>query len=103
MPKITKRLVDAAEVREKDYVLFDSEVHGFGARILPSDTRSYLVQYRIGRRWRRMSLGLHGVVSPEQARAQAIKVLARVRDGEDPAGDRNSPLTKSSLDEVGMV
>ncbi len=79
MPKITKRLVEAAEVRDKDYVLFDSEVHGFGARILPSGARSYLVQYRIGRRWRRMSLGLHGVVKPEQARAQAIKVLARVR------------------------
>ena len=37
-----------------------------------------------------MSLGLHGVVTPEQARAQAIKVLARVKDGEDPAASRQS-------------
>ena len=101
MPKITKRLVQGAEVRDKDYVLFDSEVHGFGARILPSDTRSYLVQYRIGRRWRRMSLGRHGVVTPEQARTQAIKILARVRDGEDPAGDRKGARAAPTIADLG--
>ena len=60
MSKITKRLVEAAEVRDKDYIIFDSEIPGFGARILPNGKRSYLVQYRVGRKFRRMSLGLHG-------------------------------------------
>ena len=53
MPQITKRLVESAEVRDKDYIIFDSEIPGFGARILPSGKRSYLVQYRIGRKFRR--------------------------------------------------
>jgi len=67
MPKITKRIVEAAEVRDEDYIIFDSEIPGFGARILPSGKRSYLVQYRVGRKFRRMSLGLHGILTTEKA------------------------------------
>jgi hypothetical protein len=29
MPKITKRLVEAADVREKDYIICDNELRGF--------------------------------------------------------------------------
>ena len=61
MPKITKRLVEAAEVREKDYIICDDELRGFAVRVLPSGKRYYIVQYRIGTRYRRMSLGQHGV------------------------------------------
>jgi hypothetical protein len=55
MPKITKRLVEAAEVREKDYIICDDELRGFAVRVLPSGKRYYIVQYRIGTRYRRMS------------------------------------------------
>jgi integrase len=88
MPKITKRLVEAAEVREKDYIICDDELRGFAVRVLPSGKRYYIVQYRIGTRYRRMSLGQHGVLTTERARTKAFGLLAAVRDGEDPAGDR---------------
>jgi len=101
MPKITKRLVEAAEIRDKDYIIFDSEIPGFGARILPSGKRSYLVQYRIGRKFRRMSLGLHGILTAEKARGEAIKVLGRVKDGEDPAGAREKARTELTVDDLG--
>ncbi len=39
MPKITKRLVEAAEVREKDYIICDDELRGFAVRVLPSGKR----------------------------------------------------------------
>ena len=57
MPKITKRLVEAAEVREKDYIICDDELKGFALRVLPSGKRAYIVQYWKGKRYRRMSLG----------------------------------------------
>src|SRR5918994_1414526 len=88
MPKITKRLVEAAEVREKDYIICDDELRGFAVRVLPSGKRYYIVQYRIGTRYRRMSLGQHGVLTTEKARTKAFKLLAAVKDGKDPAGDR---------------
>jgi integrase len=88
MPKITKRLVEAAEVREKDYIICDNELRGFAVRVLPSGKRYYLVQYRIGTRYRRMSIGQHGVLTAETARRTAFNLLAAVKDGKDPAGDR---------------
>lgn len=100
MPKITKRLVESAEVRDKDYIIFDSDIPGFGARILPSGKRSYLVQYRIGRKFRRMSLGLHGILTTEKARGEAIKVLGRVKDGDDPAGAREKARNELTIDDL---
>jgi integrase len=88
MPKITKRLVEAAEVREKDYIICDDELRGFAVRVLPSGKRYYIVQYRVGTRYRRMSLGQHGVLTTEKARTKAFSLLAAVKDGKDPAGDR---------------
>jgi integrase len=101
MPKITKRLVEAAEVREKDYIIFDGEIPGFGIRVLPSGKRSYLVQYRVGRKFRRMSLGLHGILTAEKARAKAINVLAQVGEGQDPAGARRLARDDLTVDELG--
>jgi len=90
MPKITKRLVEAAEVCEKDYIICDNELRGFAVRVLPSGKRYYLVQYRIGTRYRRMSIGQHGVLTAETARRTAFNLLAAVKDGKDPAGERQA-------------
>ena len=60
MPKITKRLVDALEPRPAEYFVWDSEIPGFGLRVLPSGRKGYVVQYRAGRRSRRI-----GVVSSD--------------------------------------
>jgi hypothetical protein len=79
MPKITKRLVEAAEIRDKDYIIFDCEIPGFGIRILPSGKRSYLVQYRVGRKFRRMSLGLRDAAdSVSSSLEQALPIHGSV-------------------------
>ena len=90
MPKINKRIVAAAIARNTAYDINDSELRGFGVRILPSSAHSYFVRYRRGGQRRRISLGSHGTLTPEQARAQAIQLLARVGAGEDPAAGRQS-------------
>tara|TARA_R110002124_G_scaffold65652_1_gene179448 strand:+ start:3145 stop:3759 length:615 start_codon:yes stop_codon:yes gene_type:complete len=88
MPKLTKRRIDAAETMEKEYFIWDDALPGFGLRVLPSGRKSYIVQYRAGQRARRMSLGPNTVLACEQARGQAITILAAVRKGEDPSADR---------------
>ena len=100
MPKITKRLVDAAKPQDKDYIICDDDLAGFAVRVLPSGRRSYIVQYRIGNRYRRMSLGAHGVLTPEKARRMAFKVLAAVKDGEDPAGERSRARKACTVKEL---
>jgi len=90
MPRITKRLVDAAEIKPAEYFVWDSEIPGFGLRVLTSGRRGYVVQYRAGRRSRRISLGPSAVLTCEQARNRAIAIVAAARNGEDPAAERDA-------------
>lgn len=85
MPKLTKRSVEKLSVQDADYITFDSEVNGFGVRILPSGRRSYLVQYRSGGRTRRIAIGQHGAVTVEEARKRAKELLGSVAAGQNPA------------------
>jgi hypothetical protein len=57
MVKITKRVVEAAEAQEKDYLIWDDELAGFGLRVFSSGKRSYVIQYRTKGRSRRYTIG----------------------------------------------
>lgn len=88
MAKLTKRFVDAVEIRDKDYVVWDDELPGFGLRVFASGKRSYVIQYRAAGRSRRYAIGLHGVWTPETARREAMAQLGQVARGENPAENR---------------
>ncbi|MFN5039599.1 MAG: tyrosine-type recombinase/integrase [Bradyrhizobium sp.] len=88
MVKITKRVVEAADAREKDYLIWDDELPGFGLRVFSSGKRSYVIQYRTSGRSRRYTIGLHGAWAPETARREAKVQLGRVAGGDDPVEDR---------------
>lgn len=100
MPKITKRLVDAAEARSAEYFVWDSEIPGFGLRVLPSGRKGYVVQYRAGRRSRRISLGPTTVLTCEQARTRAITIVAAARNGQDPAAERDAGRKAITIKEL---
>jgi len=89
MPHLTKRTVESARPREREYILWDESLPGFGLRVFPSGKRSYCIQYRSGGRTRRMALGLHGVLTPARARQRAQELLSDAKLGagrlpEDP-------------------
>lgn len=99
MPKLTKRMVEATRPATRDVYVFDSELPCFGLRVKPGGARSYFVQYRNGRRSRRLTLGRHGVLTTEQARHLAQDALAAVRKGEDPAAQRKAERAAASFAE----
>ena len=88
MPKLTKRIVDSTKPKGRDYFIWDSEMPGFGLRVFASGRRSYLVQYKASGRTRRMTIGSHGVLTPDEARTKARRLLVQVSDGADPADKR---------------
>jgi hypothetical protein len=101
MPRITKRAVDGARPHpDRDRYVWDSDVRGFGLRVKPSGRKSYFVRYRSpSGRERRITLGQHGRITPDQARKLAQQVFGRVAAGEDPAEQRTGGITCAELAE----
>lgn len=85
MPKLTKRTVDALQPEAKDYFVWDSQIAGFGVRIMPSGAKTYQAQYRKGGRTRRVSVGRHGKITVDEARKLAKEIMGQVAKGENPA------------------
>ena len=81
---ISKRTVDSLSVEDKDAVVWDRELSGFGVRVYPSGTKVYLVQTRFAGKSTRIALGRHGVISADQARRKAALAIARIKAGEEP-------------------
>jgi hypothetical protein len=48
MPVLSKRLVDAAAPRAKEYQIFDGEIPGLALRIQPRGRKVYALFYRTG-------------------------------------------------------
>jgi integrase len=92
MPKLTKRVVDAiAPPASGEAYAWDSELRGFGVRVMPSGVGAYLIKYRNeDRRTRKVVLGRVGTLTPDEARDLARQKLAAVARGEDPAEERQA-------------
>jgi len=88
MPKITKRIVDFAKPKSKEYFIWDSEMRRFGLRVLPSGRKSYVIHYRRNGRYRRLTVGQHGELTPSEARDIAREHLVEVARGGDPSQRR---------------
>ena len=100
--KITKRSVETLKVTSKDYIAFDTELPGFGVRIMPSGKRFFLVQYRRHGRTRRVMIGQFGVVTAEVARREATIKLGSVRGANgDPAALRDAERQSTTMKELG--
>lgn len=85
--KITKRSVDALKAGE---LLVDNEIKGFVARCLPSGAVTYGLRYRVAGKRRWLPLGLHGDITPEQARTKAEKRRGEVASDRDPLAEREA-------------
>jgi hypothetical protein len=100
MPKLSKRAVEAAEIRGREYFIWDEDLPGFGLRVLPSGRKRYIIQYRAGRRSRRISLGPSTVLTCDQARSRAITIIAATKNGNDPAARRDAERRAITVKEL---
>lgn len=105
MARLNRTLVNALAAPQRgELVVMDADLPGFGVRVMASGAKSFFVRYRVGggrgSQMRRLTLGRTDTLTPEKARDAARSILARVRLGEDPAGeksDRRSAHTVSDL------
>lgn len=90
--KLTKRTIDAAKYQGEPparFVLWDSEVPGFGCRVYPTGKKAFVLSYRTNGRKRLLTLGGYGAMTLDQARKAARSELAKVESGKtDPLEER---------------
>jgi integrase len=88
--KLTASTVRAAELGrgKSEAIIFDSEIPGFGLRIRTGGSRTFVFQYKLGTKQRRVALGVATPETAAEARKTAAKLHARARLGQDPASDK---------------
>jgi integrase len=100
--KLTKRTIDAViSPASKQLIYWDTEIKGFGLRVLPSGLKTFIVQYRNAEGiQRRMNLGRFGILTVEQARDLARLKLAAVIIGQDPADEARQSRNAMTVAEM---
>jgi integrase len=95
--KLTKRIVDAATYQGRSqggawtrHVLWDEDLHGFGLRVYPSGRKVFVLSYRAKGQKRLATIGPYGVLTVDEARHKASRLLYTVGDGADPVEEKRA-------------
>ncbi len=104
--KLTQRTIANLPLPEdrgkEDVLYFDDALTGFGIRFRRGKP-VWIVQYRIGRKQRRMTLAAVDRVPVEQARAKAKTLLAQAALGTDPQAEKYQPTRRTSSSRQSLV
>ena len=107
--KLTAKGIRGAELSpgKTDQLFWDDDIPGLGLRVRAGGSRSWVFQYALGHKQRRMSLG---AATPESfksvkdkdgsiklgIRDQAAQLHAKVKLGQDPASDKTENRKRAS-------
>ena len=97
---LTAKLARDSRPGEKETILFDRALPGFGLRIHPSGRKVWIVQARIEGRTRRMAIARHGEMALVETRRRAREMLARIRAGDDPAEEARAARAAPTVNDL---
>ena len=95
MPKLTKAIIDYSQPKEKNYIVWDTEIKGFGCQILKSGTtKTYVFYYwsPVTKKKGYVKIGCHGNITVDFARNAAKKLAAMVASGIDPKKEKEERI-----------
>ena len=99
---LTQKRVRDAKAGPKIRIEWDDEVAGLGLRITPAGVKSFIVNYRVDGRERRITIGRTNDMSLATARDEARAVRNGARQGVDPLSEREKrkalPTAGDALD-----
>jgi integrase len=79
-----------------DKLFFDDDVPGLALRLRAGGKKSWVFQYRVGIKQRRLSLGSSTALTLHEARKRAALLHAEVKLGHDPGGDKSKARLRAS-------
>ena len=97
---LTERVVKAAEIGTRKYVVFDEACAGFGLCVFLSGRKGFILIYRAAGRQRRMTIGTWPSWSVVAAREEAKRLKRDIDRGEDPMDDRTSARHAPSMKDL---
>jgi integrase len=80
-----------------DKIFFDEGLSGFGLRVRDGGKRTWIAQYRVGTKQRRVTLGTVENLDPQAARQRAKDVLSKVHLGGDPQTEKAERRSQASV------
>jgi integrase len=96
--KLTVQSAEALKLGrgERDRIWFDDAVPGFGLRVRETGSRSWIFQYKIGNKTRRLVIGQVSAIKLGRAREIASEYHAKVKLRQDPAAERRLQVQRAS-------
>lgn len=85
--RLTDAGVRALKPRGERYEVWEGGHTGFGVRVSPRGTKTFVLMYRFRGRARRLTLGCYPAIGLADARLAAAAARARLDKGEDPAAE----------------
>src|SRR5215204_7161483 len=80
-----------------EIIVFDETLPGFGVRVRVGGKRTWIAQYRLGSKQRRVTLGTTKAVDPDEARRRAKSVLGAVHNGDDPQAKKAAARARAAI------
>ena len=87
---LTEKRIRDMKPEAKTRIAWDDQVRGLGVRITPAGVKSFVLNYRVAGRERRMTLGRIAELSLSKARSRAGEELELVRKGIDPLAQKEA-------------
>lgn len=97
---LNAKIIQSLEAREREYVVKDELLCGFGVKVRRSGSKTFILDYTFLRRRRRATLGDGATVPLAAARNRALEMLAEARLGNDPLSDRDRAATALTVREL---
>src|SRR5277367_721396 len=97
--RLTKANVARLSLPEgkSELLVFDDALAGFGIRIRYGGKRTWIAQYRVGSKQRRLSLGSSETIDADEARKRTKTALSQVHLGTDPQVEKSNARLKASV------
>lgn len=102
--KITKAVLDAIEPQSaKIDFLRDTELQGFGVRVTPGGAKSFFAERKMSGKTVRHTIGRVGPWTVQQARAEAMQVLAMMDRGINPNASEPAPAPPAPPQDLSLA
>jgi len=99
--KITQTLVNGLTPPERgNKITYDTEVRGFGVRITKAGTISFVLNYYLKGRERRITIGQAPEFTATSARKKTLKLRAKITEGIDPLDEKLNERNKPTVTEL---